>query len=100
MHYYTQLIFIKKDQEQAFNMFEDKVLPLLKKHNGELIYRVQLDKELVLETSIGNPDELHIVTFATQEDFINYKNDEERLQYLSLKEASIEKVILIEGVAL
>ena len=54
----------------------------------------------MLETSIGNPDELHIVTFAAQEDFINYKNDEERLQYLSLKEASIEKVILIEGVAL
>ena len=81
-------------------MFEDKVLPFLKKHNGELIYRVKLDKELVLETSIGNPDELHIVTFATQEDFINYKNDDERLKYLSLKEASVEKIILIEGLAL
>ncbi|MEO8885964.1 MAG: hypothetical protein ABI367_07865 [Mucilaginibacter sp.] len=100
MLYYTQLIFIKDNQEQAFNLFEDKVLPLLKKYNGELIYRTQLDKKLVIESSIGNPDELHIITFATKEDFNAYKNDKERLQYLHLKETSVAKAILLEGVLL
>ena len=100
MLYYTQLIFIKANQEQTFNLFEDKVLPLLKKYNGELIYRTKLDKNHIIESSIGTPDELHIVTFATKEDFNSYKNDKERMQYMSLKETSIEKALLIEGVLL
>jgi uncharacterized protein (DUF1330 family) len=100
MLYYTQLIFIKENQEQTFNLFEDKVLPLLKKYNGELIYRTKLDKNLVIESSIGTPYELHIITFATKEDFNAYKNDEERIRYLHLKETSIQKALLIEGVLL
>lgn len=100
MLYYTQLVYIKKDQEQTFNLFEDKVLPLLNKYNGSLIYRVRLDKKNIIQTSIGSPDELHIVTFPTKEDFNHYKNDNERVQHLSLKEASIENVILIEGIVL
>ena len=100
MFYYTQLIFIKKDQQQIFNLFEDKVLPLLKKYNGTLIYRARLDKESIIESSIGTPDELHIITFATKEDFNAYKNDNERMQYLHLKEIAIEKALLIEGALL
>jgi hypothetical protein len=100
MLYYTQLIFIKANQEQIFNLFEDNVLPLLKKYNGELIYRTKLDKKLVIGSSIGTPDELHLITFETKEDFNSYKNDKERMQYFHLKETSIEKAILIEGVLL
>ncbi len=100
MYYYTQLIFIKKGQEQTFNLFEDKVLPLLKKHNGVLLYRARLNKKSIIESLIGNPYELHIISFASKEDFISYKNDDERIQYLYLKETSIEKAILIEGIAL
>ncbi len=54
----------------------------------------------MLESLIGTPDELHIIIFATKQDFINYKDDDERLQYLHLKETSIEKTILIEGALL
>lgn len=100
MLYYTQLIFIKANQEQKFNLFEDKVLPLLKKYNGELVYRPQFNKKCVIKSSIGTPDELHIVTFATKEDFNSYINDKERMQYMHLKETSIEKALLIEGVLL
>lgn len=100
MFYYTQIIFINDNQEQTFNLFEDKILPLLKKYGGALIYRVRPDKNCVIETSIGQPYELQLVTFATKENFEAYKNDKERMQYLHLKEASIEKVLLIEGTAL
>jgi hypothetical protein len=97
MLYYTQLIFIKDKQEETFNLFESKVLPLLNKYNGNLVYRIRPTKESVIETAIALPYELHLITFDTKQDFENYVNDEDRKKHLSLKESSIEKAILIEG---
>ena len=97
MLYYTQIIFVKEGRENQFNLFESHVLPLLKKHNGTLSYRVRPAADSVIESDIGNPYELHVVTFPERKDFEGYCNDEERLQYLHLKEGAIEKVLLIEG---
>ena len=97
MLYFTQLIYVKKGQEDQFLLFESHVLPLLKKYNGTMIYRVRPSNDAVIESTIGQPYELHFVTFPTREDFVAYSKDPERLQYLHLKEASIEKAVLIEG---
>ena|ERR1700749_3300729 len=97
MLYYTQIIFVKPGQEDQFNLFESHVLPLLKKYNGTLIYRVRPGDGSVIETTIGNPYELHLVTFPAKEDFVGYSKDEGRLKYLDLKENSIERALLIEG---
>jgi hypothetical protein len=97
MLYYTQIIFVKPGQEDQFNLFESHVLPLLKKYNGTLIYRVRPGDGSVIETTIGNPYELHLVTFPGKEDFVGYSKDEDRLKYLDLKESSIERALLIEG---
>jgi hypothetical protein len=97
MPYFTQIIFVKENQEEVFNLFESHVLPLLKKYNGTLIYRVRPTDNCVIETTIGHPYELHLVTFPTKEDFEGYRDDKERMQYMRLKEASIEKALLIEG---
>ena len=97
MLYYTQIIFVKPGQEDQFNLFESHVLPLLKKYNGTLIYRVRPSDGSVIETTIGNPYELHLVTFPAKEDFVGYSKDEGRLKYLDLKENSIERALLIEG---
>jgi hypothetical protein len=97
MLYYTQIIFVKSGQEDQFNLFESYVLPLLKKYNGTLIYRVRPGDSAVIETTIGNPYELHLVTFPSKEDFVGYSGDAERLKHLPLKEGSIERVLLIEG---
>jgi hypothetical protein len=100
MLYYTQIIFVKEGQEDQFNLFESHVLPLLKKYNGTLVYRVRPAKDQVIETDMGYPYELHLVTFPSRDDFKAYGADKERLQYLHLKEASIEKALLTEGVLL
>lgn len=97
MLYYTQLIYIKNKQEQTFDLFENNVLPLLKKHNGTLMYRIRPSQESVIEASMDLPYELHLITFDTKENFESYVNDEDRKKYLSLKESSIERAILIEG---
>src|ERR1700748_2413596 len=100
MLYYTQIIFVKEGKEDQFNLFESHVLPLLKKYNGILIYRVRPADSAVIESTIDRPYEVHLVTFPAKEDFLAYSKDEERLQYMHLKEGAIEKVILVEGKAL
>jgi hypothetical protein len=98
MIYYTQLIFVKKGFEEAFHAFEDKVLPLLKSHNGELIYRIRPDKASVIESSGAVPYEIHLVSFAGKVDFEGYAKDPARLAFVELKNSSVEKVVLIEGI--
>jgi hypothetical protein len=100
MLYYTQIIFVKKGKEDQFNLFESHVLPLLEKYNGILIYRVRPSDSAVIESTIDRPYELHVVTFPERKDFEGYSGDQERLQYMHLKEGAIEKVLLIEGKAL
>jgi uncharacterized protein (DUF1330 family) len=100
MHYYTQLIFIKPGCEQEFHAFEDKVLPLLKAHGGELVYRIRPGKNAFIESSRPLPYEIHLVTFASKGGFQTYAADPQRLAAIELKNNSVEKIILIEGLAL
>jgi hypothetical protein len=97
MVYYTQVIFVKQGQEEQFNLFESYVLPLLERHNGILLYRVRPTDDCVIETAMNKPYEVHLVSFPTREDFESYSKDNDRLKYMDLKNASIEKAMLIEG---
>jgi hypothetical protein len=100
MIYYTQLIFIKPGREQEFHAFEDKVLPLLKSHNGELVYRLRPAESTYVEANAELPYEIHIVTFGDKADFKQYAADPRRLAFMEMKNNSVEKIILIEGFAL
>jgi hypothetical protein len=97
MLYYTQIIFIKEGKEAVFNDFEDHVLPLLNKYQGELLYRVRPTQNSVIISSLGYPYEIHLVSFKIRKDFEAYRDDPERLKYMPMKEESIEKALLIEG---
>jgi len=97
MIYYTQLIFIKPGCEPEFHAFEEKVLPLLKGHNGELIYRISTYRDAFIEASRELPYEIHLVTFGSRADFEGYATDPKRLEFMEMKNNSVEKIILIEG---
>jgi uncharacterized protein (DUF1330 family) len=97
MLYYTQIIFVKEGKQEVFHAFEDQVLPLLSRHAGELLFRIRPDKAGVLVSSGGHPYEIHVVAFRSRTDFESYRDDPERLQYMSMKNESIEKALLIEG---
>ena len=97
MFYFTQIVFVREGQEEAFHAFEDKVLPLLERHNGVLLYRVRPPKPSVIATEFGYPYEIHIVTFPAMAHFEAYRDDPDRIQHMSLKEQSIEQVMLIRG---
>jgi len=62
-----------------FRAYEDAVLPLLPEFNG------------CLERRLRNPDgtvEMHIVSFASETDFQNYRDDPRRTAHARLLEKS------------
>jgi uncharacterized protein (DUF1330 family) len=97
MIYITQLIYIKEGQQHIFHQFEDVAIPLIAKYNGQLLLRIRPDDTSIIEANIGKPYEVHLVEFETDDDFENFMHDEERKQFLHLKEQSIKAVTLIKG---
>ncbi|MFZ1703304.1 MAG: DUF1330 domain-containing protein [Saprospiraceae bacterium] len=93
----TQLIYIKEGMEDIFHQFEDKAIPIIGKYNGQLLLRSRPNKKEWIESNIDHPYEIHLVQFASNEDFELFLKDEERQQFLHMKEASIQSVVLIKG---
>lgn len=97
MIFITQLVYIKEGQESIFHQFEEVAIPAILKYNGRLLLRVRPAANAFIEHHIDKPYEIHLVEFAADEDFENFKHDEERKKFLHLKEQSIQSVILIKG---
>ena len=97
MIYRTQLIYLKEDQEEVLDEFESVAIPIIKKHNGELLLRVRPPSESLVEGSMELPYEIHLVRFSTQSDCDSFVNDEERLKFLKKKEKSIREAVLYQG---
>jgi len=97
MIFITQLIYVLEGQEEIFHQFEDIAIPTILKYNGQLLLRVRPDEKNYIENNIEKPYEIHLVEFASEEDFENFKQDDERKKFLHLKEKSIKSVLLIKG---
>lgn len=100
MLFITQLIYVKEGQENIFHQFEDVAIPIISKYNGELLLRLRPDKTSIIEANIDEPYEVHLAAFATEDDFQNFMQDDERKKFLHLKEQSIKAVTLIKGTKL
>lgn len=97
MIYITQLIYIKEGQEDVFNAFESKAIPIISNYNGRLTLRIRPEKDSVISSAMELPYEIHLVEFDSEADFERFKQDEERKQFLHLKEQSIRASLLIQG---
>ncbi len=97
MVFITQLIYLIEGQEKVFDEFESVAIPTILKYNGRLLLRIRPTESSFIETHMEKPYEIHLVEFATQNDFENFKNDEERKKFLHLRNQSIKTSILIQG---
>jgi uncharacterized protein (DUF1330 family) len=97
MIYITQLIYIVPGQEKVFDQFESVAIPLIAKYNGKLLFRVRPSDNSFIEYQIDKPYEIHLVEFDSDQDFENFKRDEERKKFLHLKEQSIKSSLMIVG---
>jgi len=96
--YITQLIYLKEGQENIFHQFEDVAMPIIQKYNGKLLLRIRPENTSIIEANIESPYEIHLVEFETENDFKNFMQDEERKQFVHLKNQSIREVTLIKGI--
>jgi uncharacterized protein (DUF1330 family) len=97
MIHLTQLIYIKEGQESVFHDFEEIAIPIIAKYNGRLLLRVRPPENSFVEFSIDKPYEIHLVEFDSEQDFEDFKQDDERKNFLHLKEQSVRQVLLIKG---
>jgi hypothetical protein len=97
MIYITQLIYLIEGEQTAFEQFEAIAMPIISKYNGRLLLRTRTPAENVIEAGVEIPYEIHLVSFETEADFEGFKQDDERRQYLHLKERSVRSVLLIKG---
>jgi hypothetical protein len=97
MIYFTQLIYVKEGQESVFHQFEDIAIPLISKYNGRLLLRVRPTENDFIVSEMEKPYEIHFGTFDSEHDFQNFMKDDERKQFLHLKEQSIKAALLIKG---
>jgi len=98
MIFITQLIYINPGQEQVFDEFENIAIPAISKYNGRLLLRVRPTADSFIENKLEPPYEIHLVEFQTNEDFENFKNDEDRIKFLHLKAKSVKSALLFQGV--
>jgi len=84
----------------VFHQFEEIAIPAIRKYNGRLLLRIRPLDNSFIEHHIEKPYEIHLVEFETEQDFQNFSNDEERKQFLHLKEQSVKSVLLIKGIKL
>lgn len=100
MIFLTQLIYIIPGEEDIFNQFEAIAIPIISQYNGRLLLRIRPTENSFIEHHMDKPYEIHFVEFDTQQDFENFKLNEERKKFLHLKEQSIKASILIQGTKL
>jgi len=65
-----------------------------------LLLRIRPDEKAVIENSMEKPYEIHLVEFNTEQDFLNFSQDEDRKKFLYLKEQSVRSALLIKGTRL
>ena len=97
MIYITQIIFINEGEEEVFHKFEKLLIPIIEEYNGKLIYRIRPTDDSFINCLGERPYEIHLVSFTTDLDFIDYKMDKRRKEFLHLKEGSIRYNLMIQG---
>lgn len=83
---FVLVVRIPTEGIEDFQAYEDAVLPLLPEFNGRLERRLRNQDGTV---------EMHIVSFASDADFQNYRNDPRRAAQAWLLEKSSAKLELI-----
>jgi hypothetical protein len=97
MIYITQLIYLKPGKGDVFDSFEAVVIPLISRYKGQLLLRVRPDAGAFIEGEAEPPYEIHLAAFPSEADLEAYIKDRERMEAMPLKDASVERIVMIRG---
>lgn len=98
MIYITQLIFINQGKEDLFLEFERTAIPLMEKYGGKVIYRIRPDRSNFIDCDAKEtPYEIHIISFDSEQLLQNFLHDDERQNFIHLKNQSVKSILLVKG---
>jgi uncharacterized protein (DUF1330 family) len=97
MVFITNLIYLNPGQEEVFDEFERIAIPIMSKYKGKMLFRIRPGQDAFIEQSMESPYEVHLGEFESEEDFDAFLNDEERKQFLHMKDKAIRSTILVKG---
>jgi hypothetical protein len=90
-------LWVREDKVAAFEDFEKRLSKLLARHGGRIEYAI---RPVSAATDVNTPFEIHIVSFAEQEGYAQYRADPEVQMLRSEREKIIAKTTVVEGYAL
>ena len=96
MLYINSYLYVRPGKEDIFESYESQVLPLLKDHQGTLIYRIRPHQKDFISANSDTPFEVHLLSFPDQQKFDNYLNDPRRIALDGLKNEAIINTLIIK----
>ena len=95
--YWTVFVYLVEGKTAVFQSYESQAAAIMAEHGGRF--------ELVLkpdEISSGEllPDEIHVLSFASEDGFVNYRQDPRSQALAPLREESVAQAQFVRGVRL
>jgi len=94
--YLTVLLYLKAGQQDQFHEYERLVKPLIERYGGRFEHVI---KPTQVMGSLPRPDEIHLLSFPSEESFQQYRDDPNLPGIAHLRAESVEETIIISGVA-
>jgi uncharacterized protein (DUF1330 family) len=94
--YLTVLLYLKTGQQDQFHEYERLVKPLIERYGGRFEHVL---KPTQVMGSLPRPDEVHLLSFPSEEHFQQYRDDPNLSSLASLRAGSVAETIIISGVA-
>ncbi|MDX1433485.1 MAG: hypothetical protein R3286_13660 [Gammaproteobacteria bacterium] len=92
--YLNVLIYLEPGQAQLFRAYEDAALPRLARYGG----RVEcMFKPEAAGGDLALPDEVHLLSFDSEDGFERYRADPVVSELRHLREASVARAVFIRG---
>jgi uncharacterized protein (DUF1330 family) len=90
------LLYLKDGQQAQFYDYERRVKPIIESYGG------RFEKVIKPTQIIGDfpmPDEIHLLSFPSEDSFQNYRESPELPKIAHLRAESVEETIIISGIA-
>ena len=92
--YLTVLLYLHENQGEQFHDYEQRIKPILESYGGRF---EKVIKSTQIWGSFPQPDEIHWLSFPSETDFQQYQADPRLAQLAPLRNASVQKTIVISG---
>jgi len=94
--YLTVLLYLKDGKQEQFYDYERRVKPVIESYGGQF---EKVIKPTHVVGDIPMPDEIHLLSFPSEQSFQSYRDDPALPEIAALRAEAVEQTIIISGIA-